>query len=105
MCAAHNILYDGREPLIGFVAEGQEGEGILGASYAHKAAIIDPFICPNQPTPALKLFCMTEGALNALDFTNIVVQVNDDNSKLISELARMGFERVMSRYAIFKKVV
>jgi len=102
----HNGLkYDRREPLIGFVAEGEkEGEDgkLIGVSYVHKAAIIDPFICSN-PLAAMKLFYQTQGAISAMDFSNVIVQINAENKKLLDELPRLGFIRVESKYAIFKK--
>lgn len=101
-----NLKYDGREPLIGFVAEGdkEEDDGkLIGVSYVHKAAIIDPFICENA-LAAIKLFYGTQFAISALDFNTVVVQVNAANTKLLDELTRLGFSRVESGYAIFKKV-
>jgi hypothetical protein len=103
MLEERKMVYDGREPQIGFVAEGDE-EKLLGFSYAHKAIIIDPFIC-TIPMAALKLFLLTQGAVSALGFTNVVVQVSSDNEKLLDELPRMGFEKVQNKYVIFKKVI
>lgn len=104
MCEKEGILYDGREPLIGFVAIGEDGREFVGCSYAHKAIVIDPFIC-KVPIAALKLFYLTSGAVQALDFNNTIVQVSKDNSKLIDELGRLGFERIASKFALFKKVI
>lgn len=103
MYQAKGIQYDLREPLVGFVAVGDDDK-LLGFSYAHKAIIIDPFVC-EVPLAALKLFYLTQGAVSALDFTNIIVQVSEDNENLLNELPRLGFERVQNKFAIFKKVI
>jgi len=98
-----NLFYDGREPLIGFVAIGREDK-LEGVSYAHQAAIIDPFIC-TEPMAAMKLFCMTAGALSALNLDTVIVQVSESNKRLTEELKRLGFKKVEERYAIFKKTL
>lgn len=102
-CTQFGIEYDGREPLYGFVAIGEDGNEFVGCSYAHKALIIDPFFC-SEPLAALKLFYETTGAASVLDFTNIIVQVNESNKKLVSELRRLGFEKIETKFALYKKV-
>ena len=99
----YNLEYDDREPLIGFCAKDEKTLQIFGAAYAHKAAIIDPFIC-EQPLAALKIFMQTMGALSALDYHNVIVQVSAANTKLVEDMGRLGFEKVTSDYVIFKKV-
>lgn len=92
---------DLREPLVGFACESNK-DGLLGFSYVHKAALIQPFFC-KEPTIALKLLHETQGALSALDFSNIVVEITEENKDLIQEMRRLGFTRVHSRYFIFKR--
>jgi hypothetical protein len=105
----HHLEYDEREPLFGFVAEDESletrrGTGkLIGFSYAHACAIIDPFIC-TMPFPALKLFYATIGGLSVMNYNTIVVQTAEENIKLNKELRSLGFEKVENRYAIFKKI-
>lgn len=102
MATKYNLSYDGREPLIGWVAEGEDGN-LVGASYAHKTAIIDPFFCP-EPMGALKLFVSTIASLSALEYGTVIMQVQEVNDKLKDELKRFGFEKVDRKYSMFKKV-
>lgn len=101
-CKKQGLSYRGDEPLIGFVAEGETGE-IVGAAYAHKAAIIDPLFCP-EPQALIKLLHQIEGALSALDFHNIVVQAQSTDKRLIQELKRLGFEPISQKFVTFRKI-
>lgn len=106
----HGIVYDEREPLVGFVAEHQEqatgiGTGqLVGFGFAHKCAIIDPFVCP-EPVPAMKIFYQMMGGLSVLDINTVVVQTAETNLKLNKELLSLGFAKVEARYQIFKKII
>lgn len=100
----HKMGYDDREPEIGFVSVEKETDKLIGVSYAHKAIIIDPFIC-EVPIAALKLFLLTQGAISQAGFSNMIVQINEDNKKFIDELGALGFERILNKYAVFKKVI
>ena len=102
MLSENHLDFDGREPMVGFVADGDDK--LVGVSFAHKAAVIDPFIS-SEPIAAIKLFYMTEGALSVEGYNTIIVQVNDMNKKLISELRRVGFAKIDNGFGIFKKVL
>ena len=108
MCEEAGLHFDEREPLIGFVAEDQRNGSdsrLVGFSYVHQAAIIDPFLVKDNPVAAMKLFYQTDGAINMIpNCGSIVVQVSHSNKKLLDELPRIGFTRIGAEYVIFKKV-
>jgi hypothetical protein len=110
MMLKYGLVYDEREPLFGFVAEDQDKDTkaptgkLIGFSYAHDCAIIDPFAC-EEPVPALKLFFATVGGLSVLNKNTIVVQTAVSNIKLAKEMESLGFVEVDTRHKVFKKII
>ena len=102
MCENKNIKYDGRKPLVGFVAVGDNGE-LVGFILAHSAVLLEPFICDN-PTAAVKLYYKMDGALDVLNVQTVLAHIKDENDKLKSELPRLGFTEIDSSYTMFKRI-
>lgn len=98
------LQYDGREPLVGFVAEDSNTDELHGFSYVHKAAIIDPFAC-NIPLAARTLLGQTEGAISALGLDTIIVQVRVDNKDLVKQLHALGYDNIPREFILLKKVL
>lgn len=101
LCEKNGIRFDGRIPLIGFVAIGDSGE-MVGTILAHQAAIIEPFVSENAAT-AVKLYYMMEGFLSGAGFQNVIAHTRTSNEKLTGELQRVGFELVDKQFSVFKR--
>lgn len=102
------INYDGREPYFGLVAADEKTDKVIGCSYIHLGVVIEPFIC-KDPYPALKLFYETNGAISLLSsqmpISSTIIQIHADNKRLLDEVEKLGYERILAKYALFKKVI
>lgn len=103
MCSKHSILYDGRKPLIGFVAEDTDSGNLIGFILAHSAVLLEPFIAEHKAS-AVKLFHQMEGALSVLGAENLLAQISGENEVLSREIVKVGFVPIESSFHVFKRV-
>jgi len=104
LCLRNSIDFDIEKiPTIGFVAVGEEGD-LIGVVFAYTCALIEPFISIN-PTAAVKLHSMIEGATSAIGLPILIAHVKASNEKLNTEMIRAGFDKIDAiDYSLYKKV-